>query len=69
MEIGQLGNWEKENYVRYRGIGKIVGNNSRNSNHSKNVLFKHLNLEEVIDRSTPANNSLLTGVLRPISPY
>ena len=25
--------------------------------------------EEVIDRSTPVNNSLLTGVLRPIIPY
>ena len=25
--------------------------------------------EEVIDRSTPANNALLTGVLRPIIPY
>ena len=39
----------------------------------KNALFLKMlvffYLEEVIDRSTPANNPLLTGVLRPISPY
>ena len=32
-------------------------------------LLSHIRLEEVIDRSTPVNNSLLTEVLRPISPY
>ena len=30
---------------------------------------KQLEKEEVIDRRTPVNNSLLTGVLRPIIPY
>ena len=37
-ENWKLGNWEKENYVRKSGIGKIIGNNSRNSNYSNNFL-------------------------------
>ena len=37
-ENWKFGDWEKKNYVQYSGIGKIIGDNSRNSNHSKNVL-------------------------------
>ena len=46
----------------FHNIGSVTGN-------SYSDIFILLFMEEVIDRSTPANNSLLTRVLQPIIPY